>query len=425
MSAPGNTTQTTPAERAPLKTVGIKAATLMTANVAAMSLPLVSLSLIAHRLGMEALGTIVLAQSLGMIPVLLVDAGFNAESMRATAARDEHAPLQPLLDNLLARGRLAVIAAALALLASTAIPSLSLGHAALGLLQLLGTLLFPQWWLIATGASLSCLGMQLAGRIAAVAGIALLVQGPDDLALAVALQCGATLLSGLLFAAFRLAPRGGELARLSWTDHAALTRRVRPAVGSGFLVSIAANTPQLVIGAAFGPQQAALFAAPEKIARAGVFALGAIDQTFMAPVARARTRCEATSRRYASRVVLASLAIGLLLASTVAVASPFVLPLLFGPEFADGDPVMWLLCAWMPSYCARRSLLNLHYVAQERTDLISRCQYVEGLATLSACAAGAVACGAVGAAVGLLCAEAAAWAWIASDRIRGGHRSCR
>lgn len=401
-----------------------KAAVLMAANIAAMGLPLISLSLIAHRLGLDALGTIVLAQSLGMIPVLLVDAGFNPESMRATATRDQTAPLQPLLDNLLARSRLAIVAAALALLASAAIPPLSVGHAAIGLLQLLGTLLFPQWWLIATGASLSCLSMQLAGRAATVAGIALLAHGPEDVTIAMALQCGATLLSGLMFLATRVAPRARELPLLDWNAHGGLTRRVRPAVGSGFLLSIASNTPQLVLGAVMGPQQAALFAAPEKVARAGIFALGAVDQTFIAPVARSRAHSERDARRYASRVVLASLAIGILLAAFIAIASPTILPLLFGAEFREANHIMWLLCVWIPSSCARRSLLNLHYIAQGRTDLASRCQYAEAVALILFCTAGAAAYGASGAAAGLLCAELVAWLAVATIWRSGEHRSC-
>ena len=382
---------------------------LSAANLAGMALPLIALPLLAQRIGPHGFGLVALAQSIGMLPVLLVDAGFNTESMRVTGETGGIAPLQPLLDNLLARLRLALPAALLTLLGSLAIPGLPGAFAAISLLQLLGTLLFPQWWLIATGGALQLFAMQTTGRLLALLGVFAWVRTPDDALLAAALQCGGTLLSGLLFVLWRILPRIGELPALDWQAHRRLGARALPAVGSGFVVVLSTQAPQLVLGAAVGAQQVGLYASGEKIARAAAYAVGAIDQTFIAPIARQHTADPARSQAAANRVVLMLLLAGALIGAGIAWASAPLANLLFGKAFASTSGLLTIFGAWLPSFVARRAYLNLAFAAQGRLALYGRCQYAEAVAVVALCALGAALAGALGAASGLLAAEACTW----------------
>jgi PST family polysaccharide transporter len=391
------------------RTIG-NAGLLMAANLAGMALPLVALPILARRLGIDAFGLVALAQSVGMLPVLLVDAGFNSESMRATGEAQGSAPLQPLLDNLIARLRLGLLAASATLLLGAAIPALPLAFVAIALLQLAGTLLFPQWWLIATGAAPQLLALQLGGRLLSVLGIVWLVRSPDDAALALALQCGATLLSGLAFVLLRLLPRLPELRTLDRGGHRALTARALPAAGSGFAVALAAQTPQWSLGALAGLQQVGLYACGDRIARAGVHAFGAIDQSFLAPVARrARETGGHASGRMANRVILALFALAVLAGIVLGLAAERVVPWLFGAEFAGAAVVVMLFAAWLPLHTTRRAFLGLRFAAHGRQDLIARCQAIEAIAIVACAGIGGALHGATGAATGLLIAEAVAW----------------
>lgn len=397
------------------------AALLAAANLATMLLPLAALPLLAQRVGVHAFGQIALAQTVGMIAALLVDAGFNAESMRATGASGLRVPLQPLLDNVLARTRLALPAAALTLLGGVWVPGLPPAAVGLSLLQLLGTLLFAQWWLIACGRTALLLALQLAGRLAALGGIVLWVHGPQDLLLAVALQCGATALSGLLFVAVALLPRAREFAALDRHGHRGYLARVRPAVGPGFAAALSSYAPQLLLGGVAGPQQVGLYAAAEKIVRAIAFAVSSLDQAFLAPVAR-RAGGHGSghgdghgdggrddARRLAMRVVGGLFAVTALGSVVLALLAAPLLPRLFGPAFAGSVGVLAVLCAWLPSYAARRAFVNLRLSADGRIALVGRSQSVEAIATTAGSAIGALAGGAIGAACGLVAAEAVCW----------------
>lgn len=385
------------------------AALLMTANLATMLLPLAALPLLAQRVGVHAFGQIALAQSVGLIAALLVDAGFNAESMRATGAAGQHAPLQPLLDNVLARTRLALPAAVLTLLGGLLIPDLPIAATALSLLQLVGTLLFAQWWLIACGRSLMLLALQLAGRLVALGGIVLWVHGPGDTLLATALQCGATALSGLLFVAVVLLPRAREFAALDARAHRHYLARVRPAIGPGFAAALSSYAPQLLLGSVAGTQQVGLYAAAEKIVRAVAFAVSSLDQAFLAPVARRAGGDRDGAHRLATRVIGGLFVVTALGSVVLALLAEPLLPRLFGPAFAGSVGVLAVLCAWLPSYAARRAFVNLRLSADGRIALVGRSQSVEAVATTAGSAIGAITGGAIGAACGLVAAEAACW----------------
>lgn len=382
---------------------------LMAANLLSMALPLVVLPVLAQRLGLHAFGLMALAQSVGFIAVLLVDAGFNTESMRAVGAAGNAKPLQPLLDNLLARAKLALPAAAIAAAYGSLIPDLAWPYVLASLLQLLGTLLFAQWWLIAAGATATLLALQLAGRIAAIAGVLLWVHDPGDGLLATALQCGATAFSGLLFIAAILLPRVREFATLDRHGHRALVARATPAVGAGFLASLSSYAPQLLLGAFSGAQQVGLYAAAEKLVRAVVFAVGAVDQSFVAPIARRHSTDADAAVRASTWVVSAVFAATAMLGLVLAVAAPWLVQLLFGTDFAGSAAVLAVLCAWLPSYASRRAFINLKFAAQSRIADVARSQYAEAVTATLFVAVGAWSGAGIGAAIGLLAAEAIAW----------------
>ena len=399
---------------------------LATANLAGMALPLVALPILAQRIGPHAFGLVALAQSVGMLPVLLVDAGFNTESMCVTGGAREDAPLQPLLDNFLARFRLAVPAASLTLLAALAIPGLPLSFAAVSLLQLAGTLLFPQWWLIAIGGTAQLFALQTLGRLIAIVGVVVAVQGPQDALLAATLQCGGTLLSGAMFFALRMLPRLGEFASLDWHAHRHYSARTLSAVGAGFVLGLSTQAPQLLLGATAGPQQVGVYATGEKLARAVAYAVGAFDQTFIAPIARQRNRQarentrSGQSQHAADRIVKWLLAGGALLGAAIAWGSSPLSQLLLGRAFVHTGGVLAVFGIWLPSFVARRAFLNLKFAAHGRLDLVGRCQYIEATAVVVLCALGAATQGALGAAIGLVAAEVCAWIAIFAVRHRHG-----
>lgn len=387
------------------------AALLTAANLLTMALPLIALPILARRVGVEMFGVIALAQSAGLVAVLLVDAGFNAESMRVTGSSGARAPLQPLVDNVIARSLVAIPAAGLVIAGGAFLP-VPLPYVVVSLLQVVGTLLFPQWWLIANGESAALLILQLVGRVAAVLGILLWVHGPGDALLATALQSGATALSGLMFVAIRLLPRMGDLRTLDPRGHRTYLARVAPTIGPGFAAAMSGYLPQLVLGVSSGTQQVGVFAAAEKIVRAVAFAIGAMDQAFLAPVAR-RIGGDAgdggTGRRIANRIVVGVFALGACAGLVLVLMAEPLIGRLFGSGFAQSAAVLAGLCVWLPSFVSRRAFVNLRLSADGRIRDVGRSQTVEAIATSVCVTVGAFTADALGAMAGLVVAEVLCW----------------
>jgi O-antigen/teichoic acid export membrane protein len=135
----------------------------------------------------------------------------------------------------------------------------------------------------------------------------------------------------------------GTLARLSWL-----------ALPLGFvmmLISLNTNIPRYVIEQHLGERELGIFAALAYLVVAGKIVIGALGQSASPRMAQYYA---AGNRKAYIRLLLKLVGIGTLLGTgavaVAAVAGDLILTLLYGPEFAHQDLLVWLMVAAMLLY---------------------------------------------------------------------------
>jgi O-antigen/teichoic acid export membrane protein len=422
---------------------------LLGLQCAGLVLALWSLPLMARGLGPQAFGQVMLAQALVFFAVLFIDAGFNTESQRLAAlAHNELQLCQTLLDNLLARLVCSVPVALVVLVLGYHWPGMAWPLVLASLPQLLGTLLFPQWWYIAQrqGKRMGLLG--IVGRLASIVLLLLSVHSSaDSVAAALAISL-ATPLSGL--ACMGLGWRRFQRVRkgLVWGAWPAYLHAVRPTLFSGFFASASASLPLLVLGHSAGAGVAGLYASADRLTRAAAHLLGLLLQVLTARMSQstatqagqgAAMQASRTSHNttpppngsnnnnatdtphhlQSSKTLLQGLLLGLLLtfAAAYGLAAP-VLRALYGDAFVAATQVLQCLAFWLVCNTLRRAMLGFWWSATGALQTVSRFQWAEAALVLLCAVVGAQLGQALGLAWGMVAVELvlmAAMGW----RMRG------
>jgi polysaccharide transporter, PST family len=386
--------------------VARSAGMLMAFQLIGLALPLATLPVLTRALGVELFGRVMLAQFIVFFGVVFIDAGFNVESQRQVAiAANARVRVQVLLDNLLARGLLALVVALAVLLTGWLTPGLPLWMVLIALLHLLGTLLFPQWWFVAREQGLRMGLAATAGRAISAGVVLVFVRAPEDAGLALLAACSATALSGLMLAPWLLREFRQAPGPLDWQGYRRFLRTVRPVIFSGFVASSAQSAPTVVLGWIGGPLQVGVFSAADRLTRAAAHVSGVAAQSLLNVIARLHhtrdTDVGAAARRTLRMAALMCTAGALVLA----VLAPMVVGLLYGQGFAASVPVLQLLAAWLGLYVFRSLWVMFEWTSRGRWVEVSRLQWEEGLGVIVLVGLGAWAAGATGVAAALVLAE--------------------
>jgi polysaccharide transporter, PST family len=375
----------------------------------AMALPLASLPVMARALGVELFGQVMLSQVVVFFAVVFVDAGLNGESQRrVVVAHDGLQRAQALLDNLLSRGALAIGLCAPVVLMGWATPGLPLWMVLLSLLQLLGTVMFPQWWFVAREQGFAMGLASALGRLLCTSITLVWVREPQHAWLAVLALSLGSVLSGLM-----LLPRlrrdlffyWNELDHSSWRQY---LQHMRPMILPGFVASSAQSVPGFVLGAISGSAQVGLYAAADRLTRAGAHVGLIALQSLMNVAARWHLIREQGQTQTGSqrKVLLALTLICFAGAVTIALLAKPLVQLLYGNAFSASAIVLQLLGAWLGLFVLRNACVVLWLTSRGRLQMNAKLQWQEGLSVAALSALGSLWLGAVGVAVALMAVEA-------------------
>lgn len=403
----------TPSPRLVKATLG-----LVLFQVLGMLIPLLTLPVLARALGVEVFGQVMLAQSLVLLGLVFVDAGFNTESQRRVAvAHDSLQAVQALLDNLLARAVCAAPVVVILLLIAALWPKLPLSYVGYSLCLLVGTLVFPQWWYVAKQMGWRMGVAAVAGRLFSAALILWWVHTEQDGAWAALAASLASVFSGLWMSPVLVRGWREHRGQLNWRSWTSYLQAVRVNVFSGFFASASSAVPVLVLGYWAGPIQTGLFSAADRLTRAAAYVLGFIEQSlmgFLASKGRSSGLPESSGaadpsphslgavRKKLLWGLLAVVAMGCMVMAWLA---PFVLELLYGAAFSGATVLFRILLLWLFLYGARKALVSFYWSSTGALAKASRLQWLEAAWVTMACCAGAYFAAAPGVALAMCSSE--------------------
>jgi len=347
-------------------------------------IPLLTLPIMAHGLGVAGFGQVMLAQSVTLLAVLWIDAGFNTESQRRAAqdlAQEIHAP-QALIDNLLARGVCALPALLILSLLPLVLPSLSYLLLLACSPLILGTLLFPQWWLVATGHGWQMGFWSTIGRLFSALLTWLWVKNEQDIVWAALSISLGSLVSGLLLSRIWLKPLVVNRAQVKWRRWRQYLFDVRANLISAFLAQASSQLPLIVIGALpSGSPQIGIFSAADRLTRAAAHVFGSIEQSVMAswlmPLQGAPEAFHAMRKRI-MRYLLFALGLSAVVGFWF---SEIIVTLLYGLAFKSAIVVLYILIIWLCLHTLRRTIVMMYWSTEGDIAMQARLQWSEVILT--------------------------------------------
>lgn len=371
-------------------------------QILAFGLPLLTLPILSRGLGITGFGELMLAQSLALLVALFVDAGLNAESQRQVSSSEQPAEqCQYLWANLMVRSGLALLATLLLIVLNILFDWVNPVLLAASLLQVVGTLVFPQWWLIATGHGLM-MGVSLVlGRLVSALAVWLWVSDPSDLWWASLALSSSSLLAGLLLWRQVWQPLWQYHHTYQIAQARRFFQRVRPMLFSAFFAQMSSNLPVVALGQWQTLRQVGLFSAAERLVRAAAHLSTYVEQIVLSRLAQPDLAC--IQQRFWQRRALWLLAVGLLIGGLLGqwLAMP-VMGFLYGEAFTAAVPIFRVLLLWLMLLIFRRAWLMWTWVLDAQLHRIARLQWLETLLVSSAAVLGAIYYGGLGVAW-LLC----------------------
>jgi O-antigen/teichoic acid export membrane protein len=342
-------------------------------------IPLLTLPWLSKALGVIGFGQVMFAQAVTLLAVLWVDAGFNVQSQRlATLDPDMERRLpQVLFDNFVARARAAWWALCALLLLPFILTDLSFSLILASLPLLLGTLLFPQWWLLAMGRGLVMGLATVAGRLASATLIWLGVHEPADLIFAAWAVSVGSVLSGFFMAKFWLLPLWRARHALSGSRWRAYKQSIQATLLPAFFASACTQLPTVVLGAFAGPLQTGLFSAADRLTRAGAHLFSVVEQSlftqWLQPLVAQAHRLALMRQR-----ILMWMFLSLTLAVSVAwVLAPWFVDILYGQGFSQSVAVLRILLCWLWLQSLRRLLVSMYWLVSGHVVWQARMQWSE------------------------------------------------
>jgi PST family polysaccharide transporter len=327
------------------------AASLYWVQIATMLVPLATLPYVTRVVGGTAMGTIVFAQSLSGMLVLLLDFGFTQSVTREISlSREDPGRMSGILAGVLgATGVLAVIALLPSAVVVMVVPSMH-AHpqdAALAWLAAVAGGFTPNWFFLGIETVRAVAIVQLVARIAGAILTFILVHRASDAWIVLALSAG----SGAVGALY-LIIRMSAMVPLRWPRRADVHRELER--GWRLFISSAAislyTTVNVFILGLFAPAaQVALYGLADRVVRTLTQLFGPVSAAVYPRLTHLLGtdkpgRARRLARAALTTLMLSSIAGGIVLA---VLARPIV-RLLFGPEYAGSAAILRVLCLIIP-----------------------------------------------------------------------------
>jgi O-antigen/teichoic acid export membrane protein len=387
-------------------------------------LPLIVLPYLLRVLGPAPYGAIVLAQSLCGYLTIFTDFGFNFSATRAVslARHDSEALARILWSTLCAKTLLLLAGAVLLLPVVLAAPGLRARVALIGAcsLQVLGSVLLPQWYLQGLERMRSLAVLQLVARVVSLLAVLLLVHSPQDVIVAaVALSLPALLAGVLSLLCLR------RIAPVRWRCPAGAD--VLAALSDGwplFLANAATSvyviTNPFLLGLLAGDTAVALYGVGHRVSLAAFSlltpALQAVYPRASLLFGRSVDEGRAFMRRLLGWLATPAALLSLLLMG----AAPLIVTAVGGRQYAGAVPVLRILGA-LPLILMFATLAQMTLIGLGRSRSLLQIYVLAAALSLLLLPPLAIRHQAVGAASSLLVVELTATLLMT----RAGLRACR
>jgi PST family polysaccharide transporter len=333
-----------------------------------MLLPLLYWPWLARVLGPAATGQLAMAEAAARFVALGIEYGFGFSATRDIAQAPDTAARARVARSVFA-GQVALSAAAGALFGAAALimPALR-PHGALAAVAFLwgaGLGWNPAWYFQGRERIKPAAAVEAACRLIAVAGALLLVRGPDSVWVAATVNAGSSLCCAALN--WRTLLRETPLGRVRLAEGLSGLRAGFQVFLFRCVVSTYTTANVLLLALLARPEAAGLFAAAEKLVKAGTSALYPISQAMYPRLSRLAASNEAAAGGAVIGALRVTLALGLIIGGGMAAASEWIVRLAFGAAFAAAAPVLRMLSVVAP-LIAVSNVFGLQWMLAQRMD---------------------------------------------------------
>jgi O-antigen/teichoic acid export membrane protein len=327
-------------------------------------------TLVARRLGPDGFGILGFAAALCGYFALAVGGGLNDLGAR-DVARDPGRAAHIYNVVVSVRVPLALVSLALLALLAFALPRPDGQRAVIALsgLSLVSLAIDPSWAIKALGRSSLAASAMIGTQLIVLAGVALLVTGPDAVLAVPIVQFAAEAIAGLTLALGVL--RATSAAPPAVAEGLSLLRESAPLVfGRGMRVVIV-SFDMVMLGLVASSREVGVYAAVYRVHFFVLALVVAIQAAYLPVMARASARGPAELRHVSEDALSGAAIIGApLVAGGFVVAGP-LLAFLFGAPYAEGaHALQWLLVSL--AFVFVHGLLHGIYVVTGRTHLEAR-----------------------------------------------------
>lgn len=379
-------------------------------QVANYLIPLLTFPYLARVLGVEAFGYLGLALAVNVFAVVVIDWGFVYSSARAVAQnRDSPDTISRIIwETVAARLLLAVPVIGVIAVGVTGLvvqPILQLTILA-SLIGLVGSVLSLEWALRGSEAFRSFTVSSVAGRLAIVPLIYILVTREEHVWIAAALTGTGTLFVAILtiVAAGRQGLLGSPM--LSWRGIWLRLREGGTMFAAELLKNVYASGLLFVLALTSGNYQAGLYSGADRTRWPFVSLLNPVVMVAYPKMSTLARKGGDEAARTALSLVGVQAVVGLAIAAGLAVTAPLVVAILLGDAFAAAVPVLQVLAAAIPFVALNGALGMLIMLPY---GLNREYMFCVGWGALAAVICGPVLCialAAFGASIALVVSEA-------------------
>lgn len=322
-------------------------AALSAVQAASYLLPLLTVPYVTRVLGTHGWGTVVFAQSILAYFIRVVDWGFSLGATRKVAAcRDNVAQLSRVFfSTWMAQWLLAVGMSCIVVALALSVPFFrrdrDLYLAGVGVL--VGTVLFPVWFLNGLERMKQAAGIQVAGRLVGVGLIFGLVRNTHDAALLMAAYAGTAVFCGILTVAWIARKAGLLWCRPTLSDAWVELRESTGLFLSIVSVSLYTTLIPTMLGILSGPVAVSHFALADRVRTAAAAVMQPVSQALFPRMSHLFGRDVNEARRLVRRSGTAIAAVSAVVSVVLWFAAEPIVLLLGGSSFIDAARVLqWL-----------------------------------------------------------------------------------
>ncbi len=320
---------------------------LTVSQASAYVVPLVITPYLARVLGVEQYGLLGIASNIIANLLTFTDWGFSLSATREVA-RNAHDPIalrEIFWDTMAAKGLLglASLVAVVVIMACLGFSSSLSWIVLAGWLQIIGSMCGVGFFLQGLEAMSSLVVTALLGRLLLIPLTFLLVHGPSDTMIAVAIGG----LSGIISSALTLyfALRMTPLMPIHYTLSGAWRQ-----LCNGWHVFLSVGATNLytqinviVLGVAAGPIQAGFLFGAEKLQRAGKSLVGPLSGAIYPRINKLLSENHDQAVQLVKRLLVVQGALCFIFSIAMLVSAPYLIRLFLGPDFVDAVPALrWL-----------------------------------------------------------------------------------